>query len=201
MRARLLGLTAAAFLVLSAPAAAQTACDPMQTQPQFRGQVPQLQEVVPNPGGENGEVTTDQAYAYMDAVDRASERVITGALEKTSVQGRELRWAIVGHGDRLDRGSLNDIEDAAQALRNPKTPPSQAAAIARKYPAILWVASNVHGGEESGTDASLRVLYELADRDDCAARQILDNALVVLLPIQNPDGRELNTRQNFYGFA
>ena len=58
----------------------------------------------------------------------------------------------------------------------------------------------MHGGEESGTDASMRVLYELADRDDCAARQILDNSIVVLLPIQNPDGRELNTRQNFYGF-
>jgi hypothetical protein len=62
------------------------------------------------------------------------------------------------------------------------------------------VASNVHGGEESGTDASLRVLHELADRDDCAARQILDNAIVVLLPIQNPDGRELDTRRNVYGF-
>ena len=69
-----------------------------------------------------------------------------------------------------------------------------------RFPAILWIASNVHGGEESGTDASMRVLYELADRDDCAARQILDNSIVVLLPTQNPDGRELNTRQNFYGF-
>ena len=59
---------------------------------------------------------------------------------------------------------------------------------------------NVHGGEESGTDAELRVLYELADRDDCAARQILDNALVGIIPTQNPDGREAETRQNSYGF-
>ena len=35
---------------------------------------------------------------------------------------------------------------------------------------------NVHGDEESGADAELRVLYELADRTDCAAQQILDNA-------------------------
>ena len=55
----------------------------------------------------------------------------------------------------------------------------------------------MHGGEESGADASLRVIYELADRDDCAARQILDNSLVVLLPTQNPDGREADTRRNF----
>ena len=162
--------------------------------------MPELADVVPAPGGENGEVTTDQAYAYMDAVDQASDRVITGALDQPSQQGRELRWAIVGHGDRLDGKSLNAIAKAAQALRNPKTPPGLARAIAKRFPAILWIASNVHGGEESGTDASMRVLYELADRTDCAARQILDNSLVVLLPTQNPDGRELNTRQNYYGF-
>jgi hypothetical protein len=203
MRLRFAALAAvAAAIVLSLPAAAlaQTACDPTQTAPQFRGQVPELAEVVPAPGGEGGEVTVDQAYAYMDAVDRASERVVTGALERRSWQGRELRYAIVGHGDRLSGRSLKAIAAAAQTLRNPRTPPALARAIARRFPAILWVASNVHGGEESGTEGSLRVLYELADRDDCAARQILDNAIVVLLPTQNPDGRELDTRRNLYGF-
>ncbi|HEV2869837.1 MAG TPA: M14 family zinc carboxypeptidase, partial [Actinomycetota bacterium] len=92
------------------------------------------------------------------------------------------------------------IKAAAQALRDPRTPARLADRIAERVPAILWVASNVHGNEESGTEGSLRVLYELADRDDCAARQILDGSIVVLLPIQNPDGRERNTRQNFFGF-
>jgi zinc carboxypeptidase len=201
MRASI-GFIAALLIALSAPtvAAAAPACDPMQTPAQFRGQVPKLEQIVPAPGGENGEVTTDQAYAYMDAVDRSSERVITGALDQRSWQGRELRWAIVGHSDNLGRRDLNEIAEAAQTLRDPDTSEGRARSIARRYPAILWVTSNVHGGEESGTDASMRVLYELADRDDCAARQILDNSIVVLLPIQNPDGRELNTRQNYYGF-
>jgi hypothetical protein len=189
-----------AFLGMAAPAAAQTVCDPTQTPPEFRGEVPELADVVPNPGGEGGEVTTDQAYAYMDAVDDTSERVTTGALEQESWQGRELRWAIVGDADNVDGHSLSAIKKAAQKLRDPRTSPGLARHIADRFPAILWVASNVHGGEESGTEGSLRILYELADRDDCAARQILDNALVVLLPIQNPDGRELDTRRNLYGF-
>jgi hypothetical protein len=201
IRPRIVALAALAVLLFTAsPVAAQSACDPTQTAPQFRGQVPRLAQVVPTPAGENGEVTVDQAYAYMTAVDRASERVITGALDERSWQGRELRFAIVGHGDRLRGGRLKAIAKAAQALRNPRTPPNVAGAIARRFPAILWVAANVHGGEESGTEGSLRVLYELADRDDCAARRILDNAIVVLLPIQNPDGREADTRRNFYGF-
>jgi hypothetical protein len=201
MRVRLAALAATVVtLVLSAPAAAQTACDPVQTPPQFLGGVPMLSDVVPSPGGENGEVTTQQAYKYMDAVDAASDRVITGSLAQRSQEGRELRWAIIGHPDRLRPGKLRAIKAAAQTLRDPRTPEWLAQKIARRFPAILWIASNVHGGEESGTDGSLRVLYELADRDDCAARQILDGSIVVLLPIQNPDGRERNTRQNFYGF-
>ena len=162
--------------------------------------MPQLSDVVPNPGGDAGEVTTDQAYAYMDAVDQASDRVITGALDQRSWEGRELRWAIIGRQNRLDPASIKEIQQAAQTLRDPQTSPTQARYLARRFPEILWVASNVHGGEESGTEGSLRVLYELADRSDCAARQILDNALVVLLPIQNPDGREADTRRNAYGF-
>ncbi|MGH2961343.1 MAG: M14 family zinc carboxypeptidase [Solirubrobacterales bacterium] len=193
-------IAVAGLLAAAAPAAAQAPCDPTQTPPEFRGEVPELADVVTNPGGEGGEVTTDQAYEYMDAVDSASDRVITGALDQRSWQGRELRWAIVGNEDRLGDRALDKIKKAAQKLRDPDTSAGQARKIADRFPAILWVASNVHGGEESGTEGSLRVLYELADRDDCAARQILDNSIVVLLPIQNPDGRELNTRQNSYGF-
>ena len=44
------------------------------------------------------------------------------------------------------------------------------------------------------------MLWELADRSDCAARRILDEAIVVILPTQNPDGREADTRRNAYGF-
>ena len=57
-----------------------------------------------------------------------------------------------------------------------------------------------HGGEESGGDASLKVLYDLAARTDCAAEQILDDAIVIIVPIYNPDGRDLDQRRNFNGF-
>jgi hypothetical protein len=125
--------------------------------------------------------------------------VVDGVLA-TSVQGRALRYAIVGKPENVTPPGLARIRRAAARLRDPGTPPAEAARLAASTPAILWVAGNVHGGEKSGTDASLRVLYELADRDDCAARRVLDNAIVVILPTQNPDGREASTRRNAYGF-
>src|SRR4026208_126934 len=67
-------------------------------------------------------------------------------------------------------------------------------------PGILWGDGRPHGGEESGGDASLKVLYDLAARTDCAAEQILDDAIVIIVPIYTPDGRDLDQRRNFNGF-
>src|SRR4029450_7330720 len=95
---------------------------------------------------------------------------------------------------------LARIRLATALLRDPRTPAALAAHLARTTPAILWGGGNVHGGGEGGTAGALRVMYELADRRDCAAAQILDNAIVVLLPTPNPHGREADTRRNAYGF-
>lgn len=83
---------------------------------------------------------------------------------------------------------------------DPDTPAENVTKLVADTPAILWVTGNVHGNEESGADAAVRVAYELADRNDCVVKRILDNAIVVVLPTQNPDGRELDTRRNAYGF-
>ena len=125
---------------------------------------------------------------------------MTSGVAATSVQGRPLRYAIVGRPERVTSAGLAAVRASAAKLMDPRTSAREAAQIAASDPAILWIAGNVHGGEESGTDASLRVLYELADRSDCAAQRILDQAVVVILPVQNPDGREADTRRNAYGF-
>ena len=180
--------------VLAPSAAAAATCDPWSAS--YRGDVPTAGEVIGIDLGAR-DVTTAESDAYLLAVDRASDRVTSGVLA-TSVQGRPLRYAIVGK--KVDRRSLEDVREAAARLMDPRTSRSKALKLVRENPAILWIAGNVHGGEESGTDAALRTLYELADRRDCAAREILDESIVVILPTQNPDGREADTRRNAYGF-
>ncbi len=193
-------LGAALLPVVPAAAAppAAPACDPVRTPPKLAGQVPTAEEVIGFPLGER-DVTVAESDAYLQAVAEASPRVTAGTAA-VSWQGRRLRYAIVGRPGNVTPAGLARIRLATRLLRDPRTPAKLAAHLARTTPAILWVAGNVHGGEESGTDAALRVLYELADRRDCAADQILDNAIVVLLPTQNPDGREADTRRNVYGF-
>jgi Zinc carboxypeptidase len=195
---RLASLIAAilvAVLVPLPPDADAGSC-PIETQPEYSGSVPSGRDVLGFRLGRH-EVTTDQAYTYLDAVDAASDRVVTGTYA-TSVQGRPLRYAIVGHPENL--AGLESIRQSILRMRDPSTPAAEVEGLASSTPAFLYIAGNVHGSEESGTDAALRILFDLADRTDCAAESILDNAVVFILPIQNPDGREADTRRNAYGF-
>ena len=172
-------------------------CDPF-TPPTFRGEVPTGNDVLGFDLGSQ-EVTSAESDEYVAAVDAASPRVVSGVFGH-SVEGRPLTYAIVGKPENVSPTGLAAVQANARTLMDPATPAGTASALAASTPAILWIASNVHGSEESGTDASLRVLYDLADRSDCAAARILDNAIVVIVPIQNPDGREAERRQNSYGF-
>lgn len=189
-----------AVTVTLAPAPAASAgggCDPLDTTPEYAGVAPTAQSVLGFDLGSQ-EVTTDEAWTYLDAVDAASDRVMSGTYA-TSVRGRPLRYAVVGNPENVDPNGLEAIRQAVLTIRDPATPADQVANLAAATPAILYIAGNVHGTEESGADASLQILYELADRTDCAAQQILDNAVVFILPIQNPDGRQKDTRRNAYG--
>jgi Zinc carboxypeptidase len=183
---------------LDAAFAQGTPCDPIQTTPHFRGEVPSPQEILGYPIGSQ-EATADDIVKYVAAVDAASSRVVSDEFA-TSWKGRPLVYAIVGRPENVTSDGLARVRGNTALLRNPFTSAEEAGTLAASTPAILWLAGNVHGNEESGADADLRILYELADRDDCAAQQILDNAVVVIAPTQNPDGREAETRRNHYDF-
>jgi hypothetical protein len=55
----------------------------------------------------------------------------------------------------------------------------------------VWLAYGVHGNEISSTDAALLTAYHLlAAQNDDVARQIFEQDIVILDPMQNPDGRD-----------
>jgi hypothetical protein len=178
-------------------AASQTAC-PIETDPVFEGTVPTPKEVIGFRLGRR-EASVEELDAYLDAVDAASDRVASGTYA-TSVQGRPLRYAVVGRPENVTPDGLESIRQALLRIRDPATPAEEVETLAATTPAFLYIAGNVHGSEENGADAALRILYELADRSDCAAASILDHAVVFVLPSQNPDGRVADTRRNANAF-
>jgi len=63
----------------------------------------------------------------------------------------------------------------------------------------IFVEANIHGGEREGTDAMMQVIRDLVTLPrgtNDAVDQLLDHALVVVIPTTNPDGRVAGRRQN-----
>ena len=87
---------------------------------------------------------------------------------------------------------IDDIKGDMQALRNADvTTTSEAARIIESAPAVTWLTYGVHGDEISSTDAAMLTAYHLlAARGDQRVDSILSNSVVVLDPMQNPDGRD-----------
>ncbi|CCH19470.1 putative carboxypeptidase [Micromonospora lupini str. Lupac 08] len=150
--------------------------------------------------GQERVVTNDEVRAYLKAVDSASDRVVTG-VTATSVLGQPLPYAVVSNERHVRPSALRKIADDVRDLRDPRrTSARTAARTAKDGPAIVWVTANVHGGEKSGTDAALKTLYELAAGLSCEVARRNDNLVTVIVPTQNPDGRDATRRQNEFGF-
>lgn len=74
------------------------------------------------------------------------------------------------------------------------TSPDAAAAIIEKLPVVVWLSFNVHGNEPSSSEAAIGVLYQLIAGTDARTEAIRKNAIVVIDPCVNPDGRDRYVR-------
>lgn len=57
-------------------------------------------------------------------------------------------------------------------------------------PLIIWFSYNVHGNEASSSEAAMLTLYTLASQQEHDTKEWLQNAVVIIDPCLNPDGRE-----------
>ncbi|MEU8220387.1 M14 family zinc carboxypeptidase [Micromonospora taraxaci] len=198
--ALLLGMTPLVSGTSTASAAPPSRCS---SDPAARlGTVPSPEAVLGFPLGVGQErvVTNDEVRTYLGAVDSASNRVVTGVMA-TSVLGQPLPYAVVSNERNVRPAALRKIADDVRDLRDPRrTNARTAARTAKDSPAIVWVTANVHGGEKSGTDAALKTLYELAAGLSCEVARRNDNLVTIIVPTQNPDGRDATRRQNEFGF-
>lgn len=88
-----------------------------------------------------------------------------------------------------NRAELDTIRGNVAALTDPNaTSATRASEIAHASPAIVWLAFGVHGNESSSAEAAMQVASTLLR--DPASAPLLDNLVVLIDPLQNPDGRE-----------
>ncbi|MEW5978073.1 MAG: M14 metallopeptidase family protein [Acidobacteriota bacterium] len=104
-------------------------------------------------------------------------------------ENRKLVYAALGSESNLRQ--LSAIRSRIQQLADPrKTGDSLAGALIEELPATVWFGYGVHGNEISSPDAALLTAYHLlAAREDPIVEEILTKVIVLIDPLQNPDGR------------
>ena len=106
-----------------------------------------------------------------------------------SHENRPLHAVFISSPKNLAR--LDEIKSGIKSLSDPRTTSdSVAVELINNLPAIAWMAYSIHGNETSGADAALAAIYHLIATEDEKTAAMLDNMVVVIDPLMNPDGRD-----------
>jgi hypothetical protein len=123
----------------------------------------------------------DQAYTYLKALAEAAPDRARLVQYATSWEGRPLYYMVLSAPENMARLDAIRADMANIAAGRP----GNGSALP-----VTWLAYGVHGNEISSTDAALMTAYHLlAAQGDERAAKIMANTIVVIDPMQNPDGR------------
>jgi hypothetical protein len=158
--------------------------------------IPTLHAVVGHNPGE-AITTPDQIARYLDALAKAAPDRTRLVQYATSWEGRPLRYLLIGSRERMAR--LDDVRRGLQALASGS---ADAERLIQELPAVVWLLHGVHGNEISSADAALAEAYHfLAARGSADVDLTLREALLIIDPMQNPDGRQRFVTHNLLGRA
>ena len=151
--------------------------------------IPTVEDVLGYPAGDRITWHRD-TLAYFRALEAAAPDRLQIFNYGRSWEGRELIYVAVTSAENLAR--IDAVKADMQALRDPsRTSADEAAEIIARQPAVTWLSYSVHGNEISATDAAMLTAYHLlAAQGDARVDAIMNDTVVVIDPLQNPDGRD-----------
>ncbi|WP_246943820.1 M14 family zinc carboxypeptidase [Bacillus pinisoli] len=122
---------------------------------------------------------------------------ITVEVKGQSSQGHDLY--VVTVSDPSAKGKYGHIQALRkQMFKNPE----KAQAWIEKNPDFkvpVMINSSIHGTEYVGTDATIQLIERLATQNDEVTKSILENNILIINVVANPDGRVDGTRFNGNG--
>jgi Zinc carboxypeptidase len=123
----------------------------------------------------------------------------------TSALGRDMYVVTINALDTNERRKAfhNWQEIRRVALTDPARAQALLAGAGGAVKVPIFIQGGIHGNEYEGVDASMELIEKLATTPagaDAEVDAILDHAVVVFNPIQNPDGRVAGARPNGNGF-
>ncbi len=142
------------------------------------------------PGADFHLATYEQALAYFQRLDAASDRVQLVEVGKTSF-GRPWYIALISSAENLT--NVEHYREIAHRLAYPgDMTDEEARALAREGKAIVHVDGGLHSTEVAGHQHTIQLAYDLVTGDDDPEiAAILDNVILILWFSLNPDGQTM----------
>jgi hypothetical protein len=116
----------------------------------------------------------DKIVEYFKLLDQLSDRFVVEEIGKTIGERVQIVAKITSPANhaRLDEIRKKNLENSAD------------------IPLIIQLGYNVHGNEPSSSEAALLTAYYLAASEDKETLQWLNEMVILLDPVYNPDGRD-----------
>ena len=131
----------------------------------------------------------DDMVDYYAEVAERSDRMVVEEVGKTTMGHPYLLVAI------SEPHAISDLErfkEQQRRLASPgKTSDAEADTIARSGKAVVLVGASVHATEIGPSQMMAELIYQLATEQSPWVDHVLKNAIVLLIPSQNPDGQRM----------
>ena len=128
-----------------------------------------------------------QLGAYLKHLADVSDRVSLITYGQT-YEGRDLWLAIITSEE--NHSNLEQIRNNNLRLADASLSDSEVSGLIENSPAIVWLSYGVHGNEASSAEAALQTGYRMAAAENDETARFRDEAVIIIDPILNPDGRD-----------
>jgi len=130
-----------------------------------------------------------QIIDYFSKLDEESGRILVREIGKTTM-GNPFIVAFITSEENQKR--LDEYREYQQMLADPrKITDEEAEDIVRKGKAVVMINCSIHASEIGASQMSMELAYDLATNNDSLTREILENVILLLIPMHNPDGIQM----------
>ena len=157
--------------------------------------IPTLEEVAGH-GFREAITPPDDVIRYMEALAEAAPERTRLVRYAESWEGRPLVVLVIGSAERMAR--LDEVKAGIARLADPRgLDDAEAEALLAELPVVTALMHAIHGNEITPSGAAMAEAYHLlAATGDADVDLILSESLVLIDPLENPDGRNRFVYQN-----
>jgi Zinc carboxypeptidase len=187
-------------LAIAALVQVPTAAQPLSPGTRYDPGVPTVQQVT---GHDVRDAITppDQIVRYFEALAQAAPERTRLLRYATSWEGRPLVMLVISSPERM--AHLEEVEAGIGRLADPRgLSDVDADRLVSTLPVVTAIMHGVHGNEITSDGAAMAEAYQLlAARGDTLVDRVLSESLVIIDPMENPDGRARFVFENTMGQA